>query len=94
MFIHWIRCYFWPIPNDIAYRTETKDMGVRLLEHDWSTSKESKHIDFKVLRVLVHEKYDHDADDNDVALLSLDTEGVDFGPKTGISPVCMPPAGT
>lgn len=67
---------------------------MRLLDHDRSTSDESKHIDFKVLRVIVHERYDSDADDNDVALLGLDTEGVEFGQDAGLIPVCMPPAGT
>jgi len=74
-------------------RFEGKNIGVRLLEHDRGDSAEAKHIDFKVLRVIKHKGYSPTSYNNDIALLRMDTEGVEFGENTGINPVCMPVEG-
>lgn len=66
---------------------------MRLLEHDRSNDTEVKHIDFKVSKVIKHKGYSTKSYNNDIALLRMDTEGVEFGPNTGINPVCLPPAG-
>lgn len=76
-------------------REKKEDMYVTLLEHDWKILEDSKHISFKVLKVIIHGKYNHyGSEDSDIALLRLDTEGMVFGPENGIMPVCLPPAGT
>lgn len=72
---------------------EAKNIGVRLLEHDRSDTEEAKHIDFKVLRVIKHKGYSPTSYNNDIALLRMDTDGVEFGPNTGINPVCLPVEG-
>lgn len=76
------------------YRFDGKNIGVRLLEHNRSTNDEAKHIDLKVLRVIKHKGYSPTSYNNDIALLRMDTEGVEFGPDTGIHPVCLPVEGT
>lgn len=84
-------------PNDrrrcVSYRFEGKNIGVRLMEHNRSTNDESKHIDLKVLRVIKHKGYSPTSYNNDIALLRMDTEGVEFSPDTGIHPVCLPVEG-
>lgn len=75
-------------------RFEGKNIGVRLLEHDWSNNTEAKHIDFKVSKVIKHKGYSTKSYNNDIALLRLNTEGVELGPNTGIHPVCLPAEGT
>lgn len=65
------------------------------MEHDWTTDKESKHVDYKVSKVIVHDGYRSDSNDHDIALLRLDADGgVDLGEDTGITTVCLPAAGT
>lgn len=81
------------IPNDFKHRFEAKNIGVRLLEHDRSDTEEAKHIDFKVLRVIKHKGYSPTSYNNDIALLRMETDGVEFGPNTGIHPVCLPTEG-
>lgn len=66
---------------------------VRLLEHDLSKSDKAKHVDFKVLNVIKHEEYNGETKNNDIALLRLDTGGVDLGPDSEMNPVCLPPKG-
>lgn len=77
-----------------SHRFDGKNIGVRLLEHNRSTNDEAKHIDLKVLRVIKHKGYSPTSYNNDIALLRMDTEGVEFSPDTGIHPVCMPVEGT
>lgn len=88
-----IRCYFLRIPNNNANSHKKEDISVRLLEHDQMDSMETKHIDLKVLKVIKHEGYNGISKNNDIALLRLDAEGVEFGIYTGIIPVCLPPEG-
>ena len=66
---------------------------MRLLEHDRSNTEEAKHIDFKVVRVIKHKGYSPTSYNNDIALLRMETDGVEFGPNTGIHPVCLPTEG-
>jgi hypothetical protein len=74
-------------------RFDAKNIGVRLLEHDRSSNDEAKHLDLKVLRVIKHKGYSPTSYNNDIALLRMDTEGVEFGPNTGLHPVCLPTEG-
>lgn len=77
----------------IVDRFDGKKIGVRLLEHDRNNDEDTKHIDFKVLRVIKHKGYSPTSYNNDIALLRMDTDGVEFGPSTGLHPVCMPAEG-
>lgn len=75
----------------IFNRFEGKYIGVRLLEHDRSDT--ARHVEFKVSRVIKHKGYSPTSYNNDIALLRMDTEGIEFGPNTGINPVCLPVEG-
>ncbi|XP_050536354.1 trypsin-1-like [Daktulosphaira vitifoliae] len=70
-----------------------KNIGARILEHDRSITDEAQHIDFKVKKVIKHKGYSPSSYNNDIALLRLDTEGIELGQTTGINPVCLPVEG-
>ncbi|XP_050435716.1 trypsin-1-like [Adelges cooleyi] len=71
---------------------EAKNIGARILEHDRSQSDE-KHIDFRVKKVIKHKGYSTTSYNNDIALLRLETDGIELGPNTGVHPVCLPAEG-
>lgn len=72
-----------------------EDMLISLLDHNWTTIEDYEHTDYKILKVIIHNNYNHyGTEESDIALLRLDTEGIVLGPESGIIPVCMPPAGT
>lgn len=70
-------------------RMKKENITVRLLEYDRSETNQSKSIGFKVMKVIVHEKYASARTGDDIALLRLDTKVI-FSPTSKIRPVCLP----
>lgn len=68
-------------------------MTVRLMEHDRSDDKESKHITKKVDRIVKHKGYNAGTFNNDIALVRL-SEEVKLGRSPDQpNPVCLPTEG-
>lgn len=74
--------------------TFNKDrLTVVFLDHDRSTSLETKSFTRKVLAIKKHASYGQGVSfNNDIALLQLDSE-VDVGDRTLLKPVCLPTPG-
>ncbi|XP_050426952.1 trypsin-1-like [Adelges cooleyi] len=66
-------------------------MKVRLYEHDLENNKDNVY-QYKVRRIIIHEKYDIIKDDSDIALLRLDVDG-GVPMSENLLPVCMPKEG-
>lgn len=62
-------------------------MSVRILEHDWKSTNETKTQDFKVEYTLKHIGYSTTNYNNDIALIKLKTP-IRF--QDSMRPVCLP----
>lgn len=72
-----------------------ENITFHLLKHDrtHNTDKVVLYIEFIVSRIITHNLYCQGSFDNDIALLRLDTEDIEFGPNININPVCLPVKG-
>jgi len=68
-------------------------MTVRLMEHDRSDDKESKHITRKVDRIVKHKGYNAATFNNDIALVRLSEEVKVGKSQDQPNPVCLPTEG-
>ncbi|XP_012215628.1 trypsin-1-like [Linepithema humile] len=68
-------------------RFDTSKMTVRIFEHDWKSTNETKSQDFKVENTLKHIGYSTTNYNNDIALIKLKTP-IRF--RDSMRPVCLP----
>lgn len=73
-----------------VFRSEEKDIIVRLGDHDLTIPDETKPEDFNVTRIIRHEDYSNITYRHDIALLVLDKP---IRYNTYMQPVCLPPPG-
>ncbi|XP_011156887.1 trypsin-1 [Solenopsis invicta] len=69
------------------YGFDPSKLTVRILEHDWKTSNESKTQDFQVEKIIRHSAYSTTNYNNDIALLKLDS-AIKF--QGSMRPACLP----
>ncbi|XP_034940723.1 proclotting enzyme-like [Chelonus insularis] len=70
------------------YRISERDIIVRLGEYDFSQKTEHRALDFKVVNMRIHEKFNPSSYDNDIAILKIHRPTV-F--NNYIWPICLPP---
>ncbi|KAL6262141.1 hypothetical protein P5V15_007238 [Pogonomyrmex californicus] len=68
-------------------RFDANKLTVRILEHDWNLTNETKTQDFKVEKVIMHSGYSTTNYNNDIALIKLKNIIKFQGP---MRPVCLP----
>lgn len=71
-------------------RFDVNKLTVRILEHDWNSTGESKTQDFQVEKTIRHSGYSTTNYNNDIALLKLKNSIIFQG---SIRPVCLPEQG-
>lgn len=72
-------------------RFDANKLIVRILEHNWNSSSESKTQDFQVEKTIKHSGYSTVNYNNDIALLKLKTT-IKF--QGLMRPACLPEQGT
>lgn len=78
------------IDQILFHRFDASKLIVRILEHDWNLTNESKTQDFKVEKTIKHSGYSTVNYDNDIGLIKL-KEPIKFqGP---MRPACLPEQG-
>lgn len=83
---------FFKFLNDNGDPREPKTFIVNLPSYNLSNTNDS--YTYGVIEVIFHDRYDDYSVDFDIALLRLDTDGLDIGPKSEIRTVCLPIKGT
>ncbi|XP_076677168.1 chymotrypsin-C [Andrena cerasifolii] len=71
-----------------VYKTNPRDIKVRLGEYDFSSPDETRALDFAVLEIRVHRDFDYISYENDIATVKMRQPTV-F--NSYIWPVCLPP---
>ncbi|XP_076242357.1 trypsin-1 [Calliopsis andreniformis] len=71
-----------------VYKSNPRDIKVRLGEYDFSTREETRALDFAVTEIRVHPDFDYTSYENDIAILKMHRSTV-F--NSYIWPVCLPP---
>ncbi|KMQ89143.1 clotting factor b-like protein [Lasius niger] len=71
-------------------RFDASKLTVRILEHDWNSTSESKTQDFQVEKTIKHSGYSTTNYNNDIALIKLKGSIKFQGP---MRPVCLPEQG-
>jgi len=72
------------------FRKPAKDIIIRLGEHDFTRSNETRAQDFEVADIRVHLDFSSKTYENDIAIVKLHRR-TDF--NSYIWPVCLPPPG-